>query len=69
MEGRPMSSEFSKRRHALWRVRSLLLLLDVHRALRRMDDPKWREQEIEYVRRLAQAQVELDHLEDNEEVA
>jgi hypothetical protein len=49
--------------HAHWRVDFLLRLLDSHRALPAMRDATWQRQEDEYLRGLAQAQVELDRAE------
>jgi hypothetical protein len=49
--------------HANWRVHFLLSLLESHRALPVMRDVTWQRQEHEYLRGLAQAQVELERAE------
>src|SRR5688572_10919622 len=49
--------------HAHWRVDFLLCLLDSHCRLRFGQDPGWEEKEMDYLRRLAAAQADLDRWE------
>lgn len=53
----------SELEHARWRVSFLLALLDSHRRLAHKWEGEWRQKEIGYIRQIAEAQVELDHIE------
>jgi hypothetical protein len=48
--------------HARWRVEFLLSLLDSHRRMLTKRDIDWQRREVDYIRQLATAQIELEQL-------
>lgn len=58
-----MSLPLSDRQSAFTKIEKLAAILQAHRALDTPRSTHWHEREREFVRRLAQAQIELERLE------
>lgn len=52
--------------HARWRVEFVLSLLDSHRGMLTKRDAAWQRREADYVKQLAEAQIELERLDSHE---
>lgn len=58
-----MSPQLSDRQFAYSKIEKLAAILQAHRALDTPRSKHWHEREREFVKRLAQAQIELERLE------
>ena len=52
--------------HARWRVEFVLSLLDSHRGMLTKRNAEWQQKETDYLKQLATAQIELEHLDKHE---